>query len=189
MARVITSTMLLLAALAVTEAAQCVAGPSDCPAAGPDSIFPPPGQRPPGCNHKGCTTLPTLIPTWTPTYAMNQSTVIMPCNYTGPTNPSTTAGWKYLDFDWSNWKGKGSADGWVRALKTALILVLVCALTLKMAPAPAHSSTTSWVAQGESLYVHRPRPSRWTVRNGWSNKLRSPQLRTLTKRPSSIATS
>ena len=46
---------------------------------------------------------------------MNQSTIIMPCNNTGPTDPSTTAGWKYLDFDWSNWKGTGGADGWAKA--------------------------------------------------------------------------
>lgn len=38
----------------------------------------------------------------------------MPCNNTGPTDPSTTLGWKYLDFDWSNWKGTGDADGWAK---------------------------------------------------------------------------
>ena len=46
---------------------------------------------------------------------MNQSTIIMPCNNTGPTDPATTAGWKYLDFDWSNWKGTGTSDGWAKS--------------------------------------------------------------------------
>jgi hypothetical protein len=45
---------------------------------------------------------------------MNQSTVIMPCNYTGATDPESTKGWSYLDFDWSNWKGTGDADGWAK---------------------------------------------------------------------------
>ena len=51
---------------------QCVRGPSECPPAPPGSIFPPPGSRPPGCNHKGCTTLPTLLPKWKATYMMNE---------------------------------------------------------------------------------------------------------------------
>jgi hypothetical protein len=33
---------------------------------------------------------------------MNASTIIMPCNYTGYQDPSTTAGWGVIDFDWSN---------------------------------------------------------------------------------------
>jgi hypothetical protein len=61
----------------------CVPGPSTCKPAPPGSIFPPPGDYPPGCNHKGCTTLPTLLPKWKPTYVMNESTLIMPCNNTG----------------------------------------------------------------------------------------------------------
>ena len=97
-----------------TPPAQCVPGPSECPPAPPGSIFPPPGDRPPGCNRKGCTTLPTLVPTWAPTYVMNESTLIMPCNTTGSTDPQSTKGWAYLDFDWSNWKGKGDADGWAK---------------------------------------------------------------------------
>jgi hypothetical protein len=139
----------------------CVPGPSVCPPAPPGSVFPPPGDYPPGCNSHGCTTLPTLLPTWTPTWQMNLSTVIMPCNYTGPTDPASTQGelgargggggggsgggggaggeapdsappffasrltplhlllavvpgWAFLDFDWSNWKGTGDADGWAK---------------------------------------------------------------------------
>ena len=45
----------------------------------------------PGCNHKGCTTLPTsqmgVIH-----HVMNQSTLNMPCNYTGFTDPESTKG-------------------------------------------------------------------------------------------------
>ena len=36
------------------------------------------------------------------TWQMNASTIIMPCNYTGYQDPSTTAGWGVVDFDWSN---------------------------------------------------------------------------------------
>jgi hypothetical protein len=45
---------------------------------------------------------------------MNKSTIIMPCNNTGFTDPKTTLGWGIVDFDWSNGKGKGTADGWVK---------------------------------------------------------------------------
>ena len=38
----------------------------------------------------------------------------MPCNNTGFTNPNSTLGWGVVDFDWSNAKGKGTADGWVK---------------------------------------------------------------------------
>jgi hypothetical protein len=48
------------------------------------------------------------------TWQMNQSTIIMPCNNTGFTDPSTTLGWGIVDFDWSNGKGTGTADGWVK---------------------------------------------------------------------------
>jgi hypothetical protein len=80
-------------------APECTPGPSTCKPAPAGSVFPPPGDFPPGCNHKGCTTVPTLLPTWTPTYQMNKSTIIMPCNGTGPTDPQSTKGWAYVDFD------------------------------------------------------------------------------------------
>eukprot|EP01079_Euglenida_sp_SAG-EU17-18_P010842 gene10842-42_t len=100
--------------------------------------YPPDNPYPPGCNHKGCSTVPTLVPSWTPTFQMNKSTIIMPCNNTGVTDPQSTKGyagslmgpatsvqlsvpcacltlrWAYVDFDWSNWKGTGSADGWAK---------------------------------------------------------------------------
>lgn len=34
------------------------------------------------------------------TWAMNSSTIIMPCNNTGFTDPKTTLGWGIVDFDW-----------------------------------------------------------------------------------------
>lgn len=40
--------------------------------------------------------------------------MIMPCNGTGSTDPQSTKGWSIVDFDWSNWKGIGSADGWAK---------------------------------------------------------------------------
>ena len=100
---------------APAPAPECVPGPSTCKPAPAGSIFPPPGDYPPGCNHKGCTTLPGgLLPKWEPTYQMNLSTLIMPCNNTGRTDPASTKGWAYVDFDWSNWKGTGAADGWAK---------------------------------------------------------------------------
>jgi len=48
------------------------------------------------------------------TWAMNKSTIIMPCNNTGFTDPQTTLGWGVVDFDWSNAKGTGNSDGWVK---------------------------------------------------------------------------
>jgi len=35
---------------------------------------------------------------------MNQSTIIMPCNKSGFTDPASTLGWGIIDFDWSNSK-------------------------------------------------------------------------------------
>ena len=40
--------------------------------------------------------------------------MIMPCNSSGPTDPASTKGWAVVDFDWSNWKGTGAADGWAK---------------------------------------------------------------------------
>jgi hypothetical protein len=45
---------------------------------------------------------------------MNASTIIMPCNDTGFTDPETTKGWGVVDFDWSNAKGTGTAPGWAK---------------------------------------------------------------------------
>jgi len=60
-------------------------------------------------------TTPHLLPKWPHTYQMNRSTAIMLCNNTGAyTDPTATAGWSYLDFDWSNWKGTGKSDGWAK---------------------------------------------------------------------------
>jgi hypothetical protein len=44
------------------------------------------------------------VPNRPPTYQMNSSTIIMPCNDSGFTDPSTTLGWGVVDFDWSNAK-------------------------------------------------------------------------------------
>ena len=48
------------------------------------------------------------------TWLMNLSTIIMPCNNTGYTDPKSTLGWGVVDFDWSNGKGTGTADGWAK---------------------------------------------------------------------------
>ena len=75
---------------------------------------PPDWPYPAGCNARGCSTVPHLLPRWAPTYQMNRSSIIMTCNYTGPTEPKSIHGWSFVDFDWSNWKGRGAADGWAK---------------------------------------------------------------------------
>ena len=50
----------------------------------------------------------------TQTWMMNQSTIIMPCNNSGFTDPKSTLGWSIVDFDWSNAKGTGNAPGWAK---------------------------------------------------------------------------
>lgn len=42
------------------------------------------------------------LPPWPATWQMNASTAAMVCNYNGYMDPSTTAGWGLLDYDWSN---------------------------------------------------------------------------------------
>ena len=54
------------------------------------------------------------VPTWPQTWQMNRSTILMTCNYSGFTDPRSTVGWAIVDYDWSNAKGTGSADGWAK---------------------------------------------------------------------------
>ena len=44
------------------------------------------------------------VPNRPPVWLMNASTIIMPCNNTGFTDPVSTKGWGVVDFDWSNGK-------------------------------------------------------------------------------------
>jgi hypothetical protein len=50
------------------------------------------------------------VPDRPPTWVLNQSTIIMPCNNSGYTDPKTTVGWSVIDFDWSNAKALWVAD-------------------------------------------------------------------------------
>lgn len=59
-------------------------------------------------------TCPGVLPKMKQTWQMNLSTIIMPCNNTGYTDPETTLGWGIVDFDWSNGKGTGPGDGWAK---------------------------------------------------------------------------
>ena len=59
-------------------------------------------------------TCPGVVPRMKQTWLMNESTIIMPCNDTGFTDPNSTLGWSIVDFDWSNAKGTGAADGWAK---------------------------------------------------------------------------
>jgi hypothetical protein len=44
------------------------------------------------------------IPARKATWVLNESTIIMPCNNSGYTDPKRTVGWSIIDFDWSNAK-------------------------------------------------------------------------------------
>ena len=61
-------------------------------------------------------TCPGVVPKapYKQTWLMNESTIIMPCNNTGFTSPTSTSGWGIVDFDWSNGKGTGDSDGWAK---------------------------------------------------------------------------
>ena len=44
------------------------------------------------------------VPPYPVSWQMNASTIIMPCNESGFTDPQSTVGWGIIDFDWSNAK-------------------------------------------------------------------------------------
>ena len=54
------------------------------------------------------------LPKWEPTYDMSLSTIVMPCNYSGYTDPALAAKFGIVDFDWSNakalWANSGPMD-------------------------------------------------------------------------------
>eukprot|EP00937_MAST-01D_sp_MAST-1D-sp2_P004197 g4197.t1 len=66
----------------------------------------------------------------------------MPCNNTGFTDPQTTLGWSVVDFDWSNGKGTGSADGWAKHAPMDDEEMLMQQVRMTAAATPG---TTSWI--------------------------------------------
>ena len=84
------------------------------------------------------------LPPYPQTWQLNKSTIIMPCNYSGPTDPSSTIGWTYIDFDWSNWKGRGAADGWAKHKPMDCEELLVKQVEL-----------TTTASPGSSVWVYR----------------------------------
>jgi hypothetical protein len=66
------------------------------------------------------------LPGWVPTYDMAQSTIIMPCNYSGWTDPRVFMNWGVVDFDWSNarelWSNAAPMDCEERLLTQATIV-------------------------------------------------------------------
>lgn len=105
-------TMLSLAAAALTArtAAHTTYGDVEWPAALAADVL----QTPPNCAYPANCPNKVMPRADKQTWMMNKSTIIMPCNNTGYTDPSTTLGWGIVDFDWSNGKGTGTADGWVK---------------------------------------------------------------------------
>ena len=49
------------------------------------------------------------LPDWAPTWDMAQSTIIMPCNYTGLVDPAVYTDFGLVDFDWSNGRSAWSS--------------------------------------------------------------------------------
>lgn len=74
---------------------------------------------------------------------MNQSLIIMVCNASGMTDPSSTAGWSILDFDWSNAKGIWATQ---KPMKTEETLLQQTLLTISKYP-----DTTIWIYRN-SIY-------------------------------------
>ena len=101
---------LAAAALTARAAARTTYGDVEWPAALAANVL----QTPPNCHYPANCPDKVLPRADKQTWMMNKSTIIMPCNNTGYTDPSTTLGWGIVDFDWSNGKGTGNADGWVK---------------------------------------------------------------------------
>ena len=76
------------------------------PGHGPDRAL----QIDPGdsTSYSGATT--SEMPSWTPSYSMRASTIMMPCNYSGFFDAHHAAQWGIASFDWSNGK-----DVWANA--------------------------------------------------------------------------
>ena len=64
------------------------------------------GKRTGGYRHDGdlSGSQPVGLPTWNVTYNAQQSTIFMPCNYSGYFDPAFAASFGVADFDWSNAK-------------------------------------------------------------------------------------
>ncbi len=133
-------------------------------------------------------TCPGTVPRMKQTWLMNESTIIMPCNDTGFTDPqrtlgelwcraaavaaarrcrrrhrrcccnqstsrrpppANTPGWSIVDFDWSNAKGTGTADGWAKhhPMDDEELLLKQAEMTSAATP-----GTTVWVYRN-SVYV------------------------------------
>ena len=95
-----------------------------------------------------CTDWPQSCPGTVPrapyrqTWQMNLSTIIQPCNDTGFLDPETTKGWGIVDFDWSNSKGTGTADGWCKHKPMDDEEMLFAQVKMTAAATPG---TTVWV--------------------------------------------
>ena len=67
---------------------------------------------------------------------------------TGPTDPQSTKGWGVIDFDWSNWKGTGSSDGWAKQQPMDCEERLATQVQMTTAASP---STKVWVYRNSIL--------------------------------------
>jgi len=85
------------------------------------------------------------LPQMEQTYLMSRSTIIMPCNYSGFTDPASTAGFSIVDFDWSNSKAE-----WAKAKPMNDEELLMEQVEMTVA---ATEGTTVWVYRN-SIYSY-----------------------------------
>ena len=84
------------------ERAPALGAPSPPPSVDPAQWFAcRPGSGP--CDPK---------PSWAPTWAMNASTSLQVCNFSGWQAPASIHRWGLIDFDWENMRGDHVAEGW-----------------------------------------------------------------------------
>ena len=121
-----------------------------CTGAGPCFTAPPPPPPVSPCAYPTNCPSKVLPRADKQTWLMNKSTIIMPCNNTGYTDPKTTLGWGIVDFDWSNAKGTGTADGWVKHSPMDDEEMLFKQVQMTAAATPG---TTVWVYQC-SIYAY-----------------------------------
>ena len=76
------------------------------------------------------------VPPWPPTWQMNLSTIIQPCNSSGYFDPEAAAQWGVIDFDWSNAKELWASSG-SKPMDVSAALVRQAITTKVKASSPA----------------------------------------------------
>jgi hypothetical protein len=115
----------------------------------------------PSCGRGAPSGAPPCVPTWEPTYDMGRSTVFMPCNVSGYTDPAVYKGFGLVDFDCEACR-KQRAPLSLSYADSCLVCVCMCVLCACM-----------W--QGLTPKVRGARRRPWIAKSGWCIKRRSPR--------------